>query len=252
MMCRFKRFWGLTGFCAVLGSVSVTHAETLTVLTEEFPPYNYTDHGQLTGFSTEVVRAVLQEAKIDGLIQSQPWARAYETAKDANSVLIYSIARTVQREKLFKWVGVIAPTQYYLFSLPQRKLQFTQLEQAKNYQIATVNEDVGEQFLISKGFQKGKNLQSSVKYELNYEKLKLGRVDLWIMTELVAAYLSRQAGDEPAQTLASSYAIPELSDDGLYMAFGTKTPDALVERLRKALATLKANGSYDALKKKWL
>ncbi len=252
MIDRFKRWLRLAGFCAMLGTGGVTPAETLTVLTEEFPPYNYTDHGSLTGFSTEVVRAVLQEAKIDGVFQSQPWARAYETAQNAEGVLIYSIARSAQREKLFKWVGQIAPTQFYLFSLPKRQLEFTQLEQAKSYQIATVNEDMGEQFLISKGFKKGENLQSSVKYELNYEKLKHGRVDLWVMTELVAAYLVRQAGDDPAQHLARSYAIRELSDDGLYMAFGAKTPDALVERLRKALATIKTNGSYDALKKKWL
>ena len=58
-------------------------------------------------------------------------------------VLIYSIGRTAQREKLFKWVGVIAPTQYYLFSLPQRNLKLQRLEDAKEYQIATVNEDVG-------------------------------------------------------------------------------------------------------------
>ncbi len=226
--------------------------ETLQVLTEEFPPYNYTEQGRLTGFSTDVVRAVLQEAKLDGVFQSQPWARAYQTAQQADSVLIYSIARTPQRESLFKWVGMIAPTEFYLYALPQRQLKLTQLEQAKSYQIATVNEDVGEQFLISKGFEKGKNLQSSVRYALNYDKLKQGRVDLWIMTELVATYLVRQAGDDPAHSLARSYAIRELSSDGLYMAFGPKTPDALVQRLRQALATIKSNGRYDALKKKWL
>ena len=175
-----------------------------------------------------------------------------ETAQTSDSVLIYSIGRNPQREKLFKWVGVIAPTQYYLFSLPQRKLKFERLEQAQALQVATVNEDVGEQFLINKGFVRGQNLQSSIKYELNYEKLKRGRVDLWIMSELVAVYLARQAGDVPTQTLARSYAITELGSDGYYMAFGASTPDALVERLAKALATIKGNGTYDALKKKWL
>lgn len=229
-----------------------TQAESLKVLTEEFPPYNHTEAGKITGFSTEVVRAVLQVAKLEGEFQSMPWARAYETAQSADSVLIYSIARNPQREKLFKWVGVIAPTQYYLFSLPQRKLRLDQLEQARSLQIATVNEDVGEQYLISKGFVKGHNLQSSVKYELNYEKLKRGRVDLWIMPELSAAYLARQAGDDPAQTLARSYAIHDLGNDGYYMAFGIQTPDALVARLARALSTIKSNGTYDALKKKWL
>lgn len=241
---------------ALLGVLAASapwaRADSLKVLTEEFPPYNYTEAGKITGFSTEVVRAVLQEARLQGDFQSMPWARAYETAQGADSVLIYSIGRNPQREKLFKWVGVIAPTQYYLFSLPQRKLRFDRLEQARPFQIATVNEDMGEQYLMSKGFVKGQNLQSSVKYELNYEKLKRGRVDLWIMPELSAVYLARQAGDNPAQTLARSHAIHDLGSDGYYMAFGAQTPDALVERLARALATVKSNGTYDALKKKWL
>ena len=238
--------------CACLGVVSSAQAESLKILTEEFPPYNYTENGKITGFSTDVIRAVLKEVKLDGEFQSMPWARAYDIAKNADSVLIYTIGRTPQREKLFKWVGVIAPIQYYLYSLPQRKLVFEQLDQALPFQIATVNEDVGEQFLISKGFVKGKNLQSSVKYELNYEKLKRGRVDLWIMTDLVANYLVRKAGDDPAKSLARSYAVEELNGEGYYMAFGLQTPDALVERLSKGLAAIKKNGTYDAIKKKWL
>jgi len=233
-------------------AASMACAQTLKVLTEELPPYNYTDNGRITGFSTEVVRAVLQEARLQGDFQSLPWARAYETAQSTDGVLIYSIARNPQREKLFKWVGVIAPTQYYLFSLPQRNIRIEHLEQAKAFQVATVNEDAGEQFLLTRGFAKGKNLQSSVRYELNYEKLKRGRVDLWIMPELVAVHLARQAGDTPAQTLARSYAVTELGSDGYYMAFSATTPDALVERLTRALATIKSNGTYDALKRKWL
>jgi len=234
-----------------IAAASLAHAESIRILTEEFPPYNYTKDGKITGFSTEVIQAVLKQVKIQGEFQSVPWARAYEIAQSTENVLIYSIARNPQRENLFKWVGVIAQTQYYLFSLPNRKLKIDHLDQAKNFQIATVNEDVGEQFLIAKGFLKGVNLQSSVKYELNYEKLKLGRVDLWIMPELVAIHLARQAGDAPAKSLTRSYAINDLGSDGYYMAFGAKTPDALVERLSRGLATIKRDGTYDALKKKW-
>lgn len=243
---------GLASLAGLLASSTFAQTVTLKVLTEEFPPYNYTENAKITGFSTAVVRAVLQEANMEGDFQSLPWARAYEMALTSDSVLIYSIGRSPQREKLFKWVGVIAPTQYFLFSLPQRKLQLERLDQAKTLQIATVNEDVGEQFLLSKGFVKGKNLQSSAKYDLNYEKLKRGRVDLWIMSELTAVYFARQAGDQPTQTLERSYAITELGSDGYYMAFGVQTPDALVERLSKALAIIKSNGTYDALKNKWL
>lgn len=226
--------------------------DTLKIVTEEFPPYNFTQNDNITGFSTEVVKAVLKEIKVQGSFQSLPWARAYETAQDAPDILIYSIGRTKEREKLFKWVGVIAPTTYYLFSLSDKNITLARLDDAKKYQIGTVNEDVGEEFLISKGFAKGKNLQSSVKYEINYEKLKAGRVDLWIMPELVASFLARKAGDDPAKMLGRAYQISELGNDGYYMAFGAKTPNARVEQFRKGLETIKKNGIFDALKKKWM
>lgn len=241
---------------AVLASCTfgahATGAE-LRVVTEELPPYNMTQGGQVTGMSTEVVQAVMKEVGLQAPIKSMPWARAYDIALNEENVLIYSITRTPQREKLFKWVGVIAPTHWYLFSLPGRNLPIKQLQDARKYQTATVNEDAGEQYLVGKGFVLGKNLQSSNKYEFNYEKLKLGRVDLWISNELNALYLSRQAGDNPETSLVRVLALPDLThDDGLSMAFSLKTPDATVERFRKGLETIRRNGTYDAIRKKWL
>lgn len=223
----------------------------LRVITEEYPPYNYTENGKLTGLATEVVEAVLKGLQLRGDFQSMPWARAYETALSTPGVLIYSIGRTPERDKLFKWVGVIAPTNYYLFGQAGKSYSVDSLEAAKHYRIATVNEDVGEQFLLAHGFVKGQNLQPSVKYELNYEKLKLGRVDLWIINELTASHLARQVGDDPDKTLARVYRIPELSGEGYYMAFGKHTPDATVERFRQALEHLKRSGGYEQLQRKW-
>lgn len=226
--------------------------ETIKILTEEYPPFNFTDKGKITGLGTEVVQAVLKEINIEGQFQSLPWARAYETAQTTENVLLYSINRSKDREKLFKWVGQITPTDFYLFSLKSRNIHLTNLDEAKPLQIGTVNQDIGEQYLASQGFSLGHNLQSSARYELNYEKLKSGRIDLWVMNELGAYYMSRQAGDDPALVLSKALRIAELSGGGNYMAFGLKTPDAMVERFRKGLESIKKNGTYDALQKKWL
>ena len=236
----------------LLACLPPVHAgETIKILTEEYPPFNYTDKGKITGLGTEVVQAVLKEINIEGQFQSVPWARAYETTQNSENVLIYSINRSKEREKLFKWVGQITPVEFYLFSLKSRNLQLADLGSAKNLQTGTVNQDVGEQFLASQGFVVGHNLQSSSKYELNYEKLKLGRIDLWVMNELSAYYIARQAGDDPTVVLQKALRLPEVSG-GNYMAFGPKTSDALVERFRKGLETIKKSGIYDALQKKWL
>ncbi|QHA82457.1 transporter substrate-binding domain-containing protein [Pseudomonas mediterranea] len=225
----------------------------LRIVTEELPPYNMTQDGRMTGMSTEVVQAVLNEIKVQASIQSMPWARAYELALNDSNVLIYSIARTPERESLFQWVGAIAPTRWYLYSLADRPVKLDSLEDARGHQIATVNQDVGEQYLISKGFRIGEELQSSTKYEHNYRKLKVDHVEMWISNELNAQYLVRQNGENPATMLVRSLPIPDLSSDaGLSMAFSRKTPVETVEKFRAGLEAIRHNGVYDAILHKWL
>ena len=246
----FSALWFAALACCAL---SAGANDDLRIVTEELPPYNMTQDGKVTGLSTEVVQAVLNEVGMRGNIQSMPWARAYDIALNSETVMIYSITRTEQREKLFKWVGVIAPTQWFLFSLSGRNIRLSHLDDARKFQIATVNEDAGEQYLASKGFVLGKNLQSSNKYEFNYDKLNLGRVDLWIANELNAYYLVRQRGGDPAKVLERTLALPDVGgEDGLNMAFSLKTPDHVVERFRKGLDAVKKSGVYNGLLRKWL
>lgn len=234
-------------------SPSASAEPALRIVTEELPPYNMTQDGKLTGMSTEVVQAVLKEIGLAASIQPMPWARAYELALNESNVLIYSIARTPAREQLFHWVGAIAPTQWFMFSLAERPIKLNSLDDARAHQIATVNQDVGEQYLVSKGFRIGAELQSSTRYEHNYRKLKVDHVELWISNELNAQYLTRQNGEDPEKVLIRSLPLPELSSpEGLSMAFSRNTPVQTVEKFRMGLNTIRRNGVYDAIMRKWL
>ncbi|WP_263263249.1 transporter substrate-binding domain-containing protein [Pseudomonas sp. RIT-PI-S] len=240
------------GLSACLAGTLV--ADPLRVVTEELPPYNMTEAGKVTGLSTEVVEAVLREMGIEASIQVMPWARAYDLALHADNVMIYSITRTPEREALFQWAGPIAPTRWFLFSTQARPVTLANLQEAldKSYQIATVNQDVGEQFLLSRHFQIGQTLQQSNHYSLNYEKLKRGHVALWISDELNAIYTARSSGDDPKQVLFRSLELPELEDGGFSVAFSPNTPVKTVESFRAALQRLRADGRYDAIVRKWL
>ncbi|MBA1202788.1 transporter substrate-binding domain-containing protein [Pseudomonas capeferrum] len=236
------------------GGASAQGAEApLRIVTEELPPYNMTQDGKVTGMSTEVLQAVLKEAGVHASIQVMPWARAYELALNDSNVLIYSIARTPAREALFQWVGGVAPTNWYIYSLAERPVKLDSLADAHGHQIATVNKDVGEQYLVSKGFRIGQELQSSNKYEHNYRKLKVDHVKLWISNELNALYLTRQNGEDPSKVLIRSLPLPELSKGMiLSMAFSRKTPTETVDKFRVALDAIRRNGVYDAIMRKWL
>lgn len=227
-------------------------AAMVTCVTEENRPVNFWENGKVTGFSTEVVEAVLKEIAVQADFQIMPWARAYATALHKENVLIFSIMRMPEREHLFKWVGVVSPPDgSYLYALRGRNLKLDKLDDALRYNIATINGDAREQYLESKGFVKGRQLHGNAQPKTNYDKLKLGRVDLWAMSEIVATDIVRRDGGDPSQMLVRALQLTELGSGGSYMAFGPKTDDLLVERFRKGLEAIKANGTFTALQKKW-
>lgn len=245
--------WVLLGL-ALLSVVSeAVSSPRIEVVTEELPPYNMTVLGRVTGLSTEIVQAVMRHAGVEAPVQVMPWARAYDRALTVPNVLIYSIVRTPEREAAFQWVGEIAPMKWYLFSLAERPVHLKSLDEARGHQIAAVNMDVGQQYLISRGFKPGFEVQSTNRYETNYQMLKVDHVELWISNELNALYLTRRNGEDPAKALIRSLELHELNGEGgINMAFSNGTPAPLVASFRQGLAAIKADGTYDAIVRHWL
>ena len=99
------------------------HAEekiNLTVFTEQNPPYNWEEEGEIKGFSTQVVREMLKRTDFEYTIRCITWNTAYQNTMNHKNVMIYSIVRMNSREDLFKWVGPLAPYQVFLFKLKSR------------------------------------------------------------------------------------------------------------------------------------
>ncbi len=57
-------------------------AGPLTIVTEDFPPYNYEQDGKASGLSSEVVQAVLKEIGLQADIIFYPWRRAYHAVQN--------------------------------------------------------------------------------------------------------------------------------------------------------------------------
>lgn len=212
---------------------------TIRVVTEEFPPYNYTEDGIVKGISTDIIRRVLKELNMKIEIESLPWSRALNTAQNNENVLIYSIGRNKTRENIFKWVGVIAPAKYYLFAKAERKdINIKNLEDVKKYQTATMINGVREQYFKTQGFSVGKELDSVSKTVQGLKMLEKGRVDLWASNELTGYNLIKKLGFKK-EDFKLAYFIKGLPSEGYYMAFGSKTSDKIVEKFRAALKKVK-------------
>ncbi len=237
------KYWTLLFFFCSLQALATADIE---IVTENYPPYSYQQDGEIKGLSTEIVKAVVNQAKLTARITMLPWARAYSTTRQKTNTLIYSISRFPLRESEFKWVGKIVSINFSIFALKSRQdiTPFNNLQQGKEWSVGTVRNDALEQYLLARGFT---NLQRNNNHQSNMEKLLLGRIELWPISPIAARYLLQSHNKEPDQVIKSVHDIKGFSGGELYMAFGLKTDDTLVEQLRQALKEIKANGTYQSI-----
>lgn len=226
-------------------------AQEVKIVTENYPPYNYEENGKVKGVSTEIVRSVLKEMGLNIKITVYPWARTYRLALEEPNTLIYSIARTPEREHKFKWVGVIAPADQVLLSLKERTdIKLNNLDDTRKYKIGTVRDDVIEHHLLSNGFKVGKNIDRCNNYNSNIKKLLRKRIDLCAIGKLVGYNILRKIGHEPGDTVKQVYRFDVLSE-GVNMAFQKDTPDEVVNKFRRGLEKIKENKTYDKILSKY-
>lgn len=228
-------------------------AQDITVVTfPNYYPYNFEKDGKVTGMSSEVVNAVLERAGIAAKVKVYPFVRAYKTAAHEENVLIYSIARIEERERLFKWIGPIAPLDdYFLFRLKKRgDLVIRSLEDAKKYKIGVTRNSIEQQFLERQGFEVGKNLEVVTETTQNYRKVLTNRIDFCMGTPLSVSAQMEALG-LPFAELEKALLLIE-QKEGLYMAFGRPTPDGLVNQVREAFEEIRAEGMADRIAEKYI
>lgn len=223
--------------------------QSITVVTEEYPPYNFQDasKNKISGMGTEVVEEILKRTKLDYKLGIYPWARAYQMAQDAPNVLIYSIGRNDKREALFKWVNVIAPYDVYLYRLKSRpEVKVSTMDDIKRFKIGAVRDDVRAQYLEKAAVP----LDLVIEDSANAKKLASQRIDLFPIDELAMVALYKREGLDP-RSVVKAFKLEALSA-GLYMAFSKQTPDALVHKCKAALAEIKRDGTFERIRVKYL
>ena len=226
--------------------VTYSAAAELTILTEEFPPLNYTENGKLTGAMTEVVREITRRLGIADHIQVMPWARGYKRLLTEPNTALFTTARTEARESLFHWVGPLHSARIGLYARKSDPRQIDSIEAAMQVgAIATYRDDVREQLLKSLGFT---NIDSSNSPHSNIRKLMSGRVDLWIFDNVGAQQVAREAGIDPQDIKE----VLTLQQRVSYIAISKPTSPAIVQRWQAALDEMKADGTFWWLTRKWL
>lgn len=242
-------------FLPIFLLTKIAICQHITIVTEDWPPFNYMKGQEVVGVSTAIVKATLNHAGLEYKIRSYPWARAYRKALYDDNTLIYTIARTKEREDLFKWIGPFASRKMYLFKLKSRKdIQLKSFEDLKRYKIAVFHEDATHQQLIKRGFPE-KQLQKITSANSNILMLAFGKVDLIPANEF--ALISQLKSKDVKVSLlhyknSLSYHQVEkayllVDKGGYYMAFSKKTSDQIVVKVRKAFDEISQQGIVEKL-----
>lgn len=229
---------------AALCLPGVARAANLQLLTEENPPGSFLKDGQPAGAGVEMILEMARRAGMETPIQFLPWARAYAMAQEEPEVGLFSTTRTPERDPLFQWVGPIIRVNWTLYAKAGSTIAINSLEDAKQYAIGTYLDDAREQFLKQQGFPK---LDSVTNNTANVVKLLNDRIDLWVANSIGMPLLAADAGVQP-QDLAPVFVIKTAD---LYLAFSKGTSQATVDAFAKALADMRADGTFAAIYKKW-
>lgn len=95
----------------------------ITWVTEEFPPWSYTENGEVKGFYIDLLEAIWVELGVDktrDVIQVLPWARGMYYLEHRPGTALFSIAKSKSREKLgFQWVGPVKANNRLVLTVKQ-------------------------------------------------------------------------------------------------------------------------------------
>lgn len=220
----------------------------LSVVTENLPPYQYIEsNGELTGYSYEVVKALLEEVGVQSRISVLPWARAYKIASKRKNTLIFSVAKTASRMPYFHWIGKIHAEKYIFLSLKDNQhVKAENLEQVKKYRTSVTRSTVTDQLLTQLAFPK---IERTANFNQSFEMLFRKRVDLVVATREALKYYQPNTSVDTKE-LREVFKLDNYSSD-IYIAVNIFSDSELVKKLEVAFKKLENSGRLKSLQDKW-
>lgn len=230
------------------GATAQQNSTELIAVTEPWAPYNtFSNDETADGAHALIVQRALTLSGLQAPIYIYPWARAMAMTQNRPNTLLFSLARTPEREARFIWLGKLSQTQQFLWRLPTG----TETGSPKKLQqiiaccsICTVRKDVSEESLREQ--DKDQRLQLVLLGHHNdcLRMLRSGSVQYLAGSPYRIKSLLQQAS-LPAGLLYRETAISAPRE--LYFAANLNTPAQTVRKLQQAMQQLQESGESERL-----
>ncbi|MCX6223831.1 MAG: transporter substrate-binding domain-containing protein [Bacteroidia bacterium] len=218
--------------------------EKFTYLTEDYPPFNYSENGQVNGVSVDILEGLFKKLGLSidrSVINVSAWASAYETVLTMPNTMLFSMVRTSERDSLFKWVGPIAPHTEIVLSLKDSGIQLKEITDLNNYFTGVVDGYSSIDMLMDSGVLRANIIVYNNLAEM-YKALVDSREVQCISTSQAGHSLIIQALGYSANDFGAPFTV---HSDQLYYAFNIETSDAMITGFQDQLDKLKSEKAAD-------
>lgn len=217
------------------GLNKLSFSQDLTGFTEELPGLIEVDGETIKGPVIDKVRKILKKANLNENIKAFPWARSYEMAKRNKNYYIFPMAKNAEREKHFKFVGVLFKINTYFYQRNTSDFKITKLEDAKNLSICVVRNDIRDQFLTQQGFE---NLVRFADQDDSIHALIAKKCDVTICAENIEFLWKKNLKEDIKSLVKKSYLVKEISGDR-YLSINKETSPEVIQKISEAMKDLK-------------
>ncbi|MEN6342096.1 MAG: transporter substrate-binding domain-containing protein [Methanospirillum sp.] len=203
-------------------------------LTEEYPPLNSALNGTVEGIGPDLLRAVAGQFNLTlrpDQLRLTSWTDAYRAALERNGTVVFSTARTEDREGLFRWAGPIARLQYVVLADRNRTLSGDDLAR---YRIVTMRDDAAGSYLRAAGVPESAILTETDPSALVGAVLN-GDADAMAYPLITARALLARYGANPSRFEI----VRMLGERDMYFAFNRNVSPIVVQAFNQSLAALK-------------
>nr|WP_295776229.1 transporter substrate-binding domain-containing protein [Rhodoferax sp.] len=235
--------------CA-LAIPGIAWADSFRLVTFEYPPYEYTENGEVKGLAVDIVREAFKLMNHEAVIEILPWPRCQVLFERGEVDGIFTFFQNDERQAFTLYSKEVVVTQTIaLWVLKNTKIEFNgDLTRLQPYQFGiTSKTSYGERFDTAMKYGL-LHTEAAASIEGNIRKLMSGRVDIWVSNRDGAHHELKRLGlfgkvrelKRPIQVVPAFVGFSKLRNHA-----------ALRDSFDQALATLKHSGVYDALVKKY-
>jgi polar amino acid transport system substrate-binding protein len=208
-------------------------------------PYNFVKDNRVQGLSVDLANEIARRLGTRLEIEVVPWTRALHIAQTQPAVMVFTVAKIPERDKLFYWVGPVANSEEWLYKLKRRTdIHVRNLHDARRYLVG----DEASNASIPSFLQLGIKVDTAPSMLSNCKKFKVGRVDLIPFDpDGVAAFVNEC--NMRINEIEKTVRIPR--DTALYFAFGKDTPFEFIQEVEKVFAAMRKDNTLSRINRQW-